>query len=165
MAAKDIDPLQYDKCKTYFEIYMIDNGVITAMNFFTRKVKEKIIECKNKFISFKNKIINETEKTKIVDSFKELDFREIDESIIYMFKMYQATQSRIYLSLEKTIKSLLDFAAIIVVAELIIIGLGYPIVLFLNLRNEKIELSKIYVSFLLIPTPVSRMIKAFAGKI
>ncbi len=49
--------------------------------------------------------------------------------------------------------------------ELIIIGLGYPIVLFLNLRNEKIELSKIYVSFLLIPTPVSRMIKAFAGKI
>ncbi len=99
MAVDGIEPFQYDKCKTYFEIYMIDNGVITAMNFFTRKVKEKIIECKDKFISFKNKITNETEKAKIVDSFKEIDFREIDESIIYMFKMYQSTQSRIYLSL------------------------------------------------------------------
>lgn len=44
-------------------------------------------------------------------------------------------------------------------------GLLQAEIYILNLRNQKIELSKIYVFFLLIPTPVSRMIKAFAGKI
>jgi hypothetical protein len=51
------------------------------------------------------------------------------------------------------------------VFEVIIIGLLYGIVLYMNYKNEKIELSKIYVSFLLIPTPVSKLIKAFAMKI
>ncbi len=59
----------------------------------------------------------------------------------------------------------MQFALAIIIIEVFIIGVCYPIVLILNFKHEKIELSKIYVSFLLIPTPVSKMIKAFAGKI
>lgn len=136
-----------------------------GMNFFTRKIKETVLAFKDKFSIEKKPSIQEEDELKMVETFRELDFREIDESIIFMFKMYQATQSRIYLSLEKTIVSLIWFSVIIVAIEVTIIGLSYPVVLIMNYNNEKIELSKIYVSFLLIPTPVSKMIRSFAGKI
>lgn len=144
---------------------MISDGVIMGMNFFTRKIKETVLAFKDKFSIEKKPSIEEEDEVKMVETFRGLDFREIDESIIFMFKMYQATQSRIYLSLEKTIVSLIWFSVIIVAIEVTIIGLSYPVVLIMNYNNEKIELSKIYVSFLLIPTPVSKMIRSFAGKI
>lgn len=59
----------------------------------------------------------------------------------------------------------MSFSLIIGLAELFIIGVMYPFYLYKNYRHEKFELSKLYVSFLLIPSPVSKMIKAFAGTI
>jgi hypothetical protein len=68
------------------------------MNFFTRRVRELIEELKLKYYSSteKHSNIKSIDKEYILETLKSIDFREIDESLIFMFKMYQATQSRIY---------------------------------------------------------------------
>jgi hypothetical protein len=50
----------------------------------------------------------------------------------------------------------------LIIIEVICIGVLFPISLYLNYKQEKIELSKLYVSFLLIPSPVSQFIKIFS---
>lgn len=53
----------------------------------------------------------------------------------------------------------------IVVIEVLIIGILYPIFLFFNFKAEKVSLSELYVSFLLIPTPLVKILKCFGSKI
>lgn len=79
----------------------MNNGVITGMNFFTRRIKNLIYELKNKFYSTyeQMKSLSPKKKSYIQNLFNSLDFREIDQSLFFMFKMYQATQARIYESL------------------------------------------------------------------
>lgn len=71
------------------------------MNFFTRRIKNLIYELKNKFYSTyeQMKSLSPKKKSYIQNLFNSLDFREIDQSLFFMFKMYQATQARIYESL------------------------------------------------------------------
>ena len=85
--------------------------------------------------------------------------------MIFMFKMYQATQARIYGSLGKAIINILANSYWVVVLEAAAVGLLYPLFLLYNFKKEKFELSKLYVSFLLIPTPLARLLKSFTSKI
>ena len=99
----------------------------------------------------------------MMDRFRnDQEFKEIDESIFYMFKLYQGTQSKIYGSLETTIVSTMEMCLVLVMIEIVVIGFLYPLSLIFNYNQEKFELSKLYVSFLLIPTPVSQFIKTFS---
>jgi len=79
-----------------------------------------------------------------------------------MFKLYQGTQAKIYDSLQKTIISTMSMSLFLIIVEVLCIGILFPISLYLNYKQEKIELSKLYVSFLLIPSPVSQFIKIFS---
>lgn len=65
------------------------------------------------------------------------EFKEIDESIFYMFKLYQGTQSKIYGSLETTIVSTMDMCLLLVMMEIAVIGVLYPLSLIKNYRQEK----------------------------
>jgi hypothetical protein len=71
------------------------------MNFFTRRVRGVIEELKLKYFASNGSygMKRTVEREYVLDLLKSVDFREIDESMIFMFKMYQATQSRIYESL------------------------------------------------------------------
>lgn len=51
-----------------------------------------------------------------------------------MFKLFQATQSKIYESLEKTIVSTLGVCLGIILIEIFIFGIIYPLTLLMNYR-------------------------------
>ena len=60
---------------------MIEKGLVIGMNFFQRTVLDAIYAHENDDLSSQD--------------FLNLKFKNVDYSIFYMFKMYQATQERI----------------------------------------------------------------------
>ncbi len=49
--------------------------------------------------------------------------------------------------------------------EILLVGLIYPLFLVYNYKNEKVQLSQLYVSFLLIPTPLAKLLKPFSSRV
>ena len=115
------------------------------MNFFSRKVQNSI-----------HALINGKEFTK--DEFTGVEFREIDFSIIYMFKMYQGTQDTKRDSLINMLATHYDKMSFIIFVEIIVmLGVGGFGVFFFFLEQEKV--SKLSGTCTLIPTIVVKVSK------
>ena len=87
---------QNNKCKYFFSNSILQNGVIMGMNFFTRKVRETIMMLKQQIRDEGQNGSAKVDLQSMKALFASRDFRELDEWIIFMFKMYQV---RIYKSL------------------------------------------------------------------
>jgi hypothetical protein len=108
------------------------------MNFFTRRVREVIEELKQNYFASNgpyNGMKRTIEREYVLELLKSIDFREIDESMIFMFKMYQATQSRIYESLGQAIINIMDTSYLLVMVEIFLLGLAYPLFLAYNYNS------------------------------
>jgi hypothetical protein len=84
-----ITDYQYEKCILELSNSTLSKGVVAGMVNFQRTLQTQIYSSLNK--SYTNQ--------EAIEVFNKIDFREIDESLFYMFKLYQATQAQIYLSL------------------------------------------------------------------
>jgi hypothetical protein len=137
LVERDVSKEQLENCRNDLKLSYITNGVITGMNFFTRRVREVIEELKQKYFASNGPIgMKRTiEREYVLELLKSIDFREIDESMIFMFKMYQATQSRIYESLGQAIINIMDTSYLFVLAEIFLVGLAYPLFLAYNYNS------------------------------
>jgi hypothetical protein len=78
-----------------------------GMNFFTRKVKNAVIQFENIFLEVKkNSTSTKDLKPLIFSLLESAEYREIDESLFFMFRIYQATQTRIFSSLNTVIQDM-----------------------------------------------------------
>ena len=74
------------KCETELSLEVLERGLVIGMNFFQRSVLDAIY--------------SDADRTLMKEDFLSVEFRNIDYSIFFMFKIYQATQARIFVSLE-----------------------------------------------------------------
>ena len=119
---------------------MISVGVITGMNFYQRELATALYQFKN----------NDPATQDPEAFFLQNRFQDIDDSIIYMFKMYQATQQRILISLSVLIQERMKFSLSCIIFESIIF-LSILTAWTFMIVNHKKQLAQIYGYFLLIP--------------
>ena len=79
------------KCETELSLKLMDRGLVIGMNFFQRIVLDAI------YADTKHELLRE--------DFLKVEFANIDFSIFFMFKIYQATQARIFISLTQTLEA------------------------------------------------------------
>ena len=78
------------KCETQLSLEVLERGVVIGMNFFQRSVLEAIY--------------SDADGTLMKEDFLSVELRNIDYSIFFMFKIYQATQARIFISLDEALE-------------------------------------------------------------
>jgi len=151
------------KCSADLKLNLLDGGIMISMNFFQRQVWEALEGLKlqyNAGVEAKNSTGG--------DYFLQLDFQEVDRMQIFMFKIYQLTQSICYVSYTVIINSLtqtyLTFVIVMMILYLLIL-----LVWFKHLGYQKEWLSKLYARLLLIPFSILknhvRIVNAFKDAI
>ena len=75
-----------DYCNFNFTYSIMELGLVNSMVFFQRNAYSALMELYSK----------QKESINKVDYFTSAVFRDIDDSLFYMFRLYQATQARMY---------------------------------------------------------------------
>ena len=99
---------EVEKCFNEMHNKMLEEGLMSAMTYFQRIVYQAVFDLKKTGV--------EPE-----EYFKKKRFEDLDDYIIYMFKLYQATQARMNDGLVKTLNSRIDFLLILFALEISIL--------------------------------------------
>ena len=114
------------KCRTEMSLEVLGRGVVIGMNFFQRSVLDAIYA--------------DIGRTLIKEDFLGVEFRNIDYSIFFMFKIYQATQARIFLSLEAALDNNSRFDYVLFSLQILVFAFMIGLVKSF-LRREKKQIS------------------------
>ena len=79
------------------------------MNFFQRSVLDAIY--------------SDVDETLMKEDFLSVEFRNIDYSIFFMFKIYQATQARIFVSLDEALEGNSTFDYVLFSLQILVFAL------------------------------------------
>ena len=138
------------KCQTEMSLEVLGRGLVIGMNFFQRSVLDAIYADIN--------------HTLIKEDFLSVEFQNIDYSIFFMFKIYQATQARIFISLEAALdsNSRADYGlfCLQVLVFLVVIGCVRSLV-----RREKRAISSAGGKMLMVPVSVMKVTNGLLKKI
>ena len=120
------------------------------MNFFQRSVLDAIYA--------------DLDHTLIKEDFLSVEFKNIDYSIFFMFKIYQATQARIFISLNEAIQgnSKFDYVLFSLQILVFVVVIGFS---WLFVKREKRAISNLAGRILLVPLPVIRASHGLLKKI
>ena len=121
-----------------------------SMNFFQRNVKEALERLRQQYLNLTtNPNISST------NYFGQLDFTEVNKMEIFMFKIYQLTQSVSYQSYIRIVTKISNeyimYGLLFLLSYFTVLGVWLQIV-----KSEKVWLSRLYARLLLIPFNVLR---------
>ena len=97
------------KCETELSLEVLERGLVIGMNFFQRSVLDAIY--------------SDADSTLMKEDFLSVEFRNIDYSIFFMFKIYQATQARIFISLDEALEGNSTFDYVLFSLQILVFAL------------------------------------------
>ena len=146
----DVPDELVQKCESELSLEVLERGLVIGMNFFQRSVLDAIY--------------SEAEGTLMKEDFRSVEFQNIDYSIFFMFKIYQATQARIFISLDQALQGNSTFDYVLFSLQILVfalvVGFAWQFV-----KREKQNLSNLAGEVLVVPLPVIRATNGLMKKI
>lgn len=133
-------PWQVLYCMYNFTTPVLQHGLVNSMTFFQRNAFAALTELQAK----QKQNINKTAY------FQQSVFKDIDDSIFYMFRLYQATQARMYQGLTYSVNNSLPFLDIVNTAAIFILVLVVCWWLK-SYRGQQREMGQLYGTVLQFP--------------
>ena len=146
----DVPDELVQKCESELSLEVLERGLVIGMNFFQRSVLDAIY--------------SDADRTLMKEDFLSVEFRNIDYSIFFMFKIYQATQTRIFISLDEALEGNSTFDYVLFSLQILVFTLviGFT---WLFVKREKQNLSNLAGEVLVMPLPVIRATNGLIKKI
>jgi hypothetical protein len=129
-----------DYCRSNFTFSMMELGLVSSMTFFQRNAYSSLMELYSRQAESINK----------VEYFTTDVFRDIDDSLFYMFRLYQATQARMYESLNYSISTSLVLLKLINALSVAALS-AYTLWWFCGFRRTQQDLKNLYGVILQLP--------------
>ena len=135
---------------------IVDGGILISMNFFQRNVLTALED-------LRLQIVNGNATTS-GDYFRQAKFIELDKMLIYMFKVFQQSQSITFVSYWTAIDTISN-NDLRLTAAMVVIFVVFLVVWLQSIPSQKKSLSYLYGHLLLIPFMILKSNTRIAGSL